>query len=76
MMRRLSDWYDSLPEPKRFFIFMLILFGWWIPFAVVSYMDSVNYTGIYRLVAIIVGGLDILFIEVFALYRAFWMLRK
>lgn len=76
MIRKFSDWYDTLQEPKRFVIFMLLMFGWWIPFGIVSYMDSVGYIGPYRLVAIIIGGLDVLLIEVVALFRAFWMIRK
>lgn len=34
MLAKISDWYDSLKEPKRFFVFMVLVFGFYVPYAI------------------------------------------
>ncbi len=43
MLKRFNRWYDGLPEPKRFLIFLFILMGW-VPLMFVPPPAPIVYT--------------------------------
>jgi hypothetical protein len=71
MLSRLSAWFDSLKEPQRFFVFMMLVFGWYLPFTVIVFLDS-TFTGLFilKFLLAVFGFCQIFFFLMFALYRA------
>lgn len=73
MLAKISDWYDSLKEPKRFFVFMVLVFGFYVPYAIAMILADMAI-GIEYMTAIalsiIVGSLQLTFLFTLAIYRA------
>lgn len=67
MIKNFSNWYDTLTEPKRFMVFMLLVFGSVIPFVAASVSNSL--VGAALSLALAVTQLS--FFYVLAFYRAF-----
>ncbi|WP_407306572.1 hypothetical protein [Acinetobacter sp.] len=71
MLILLSNWFDSLKEPKRFVVFTILVFGWYIPFMLVVFLDS-TFSGLLSLKALLVvlGFCQVIFFLAFAISRA------
>jgi hypothetical protein len=74
MLAKISAWYDSLKEPKRFFVFIVLVFGFYVPYAIAmilaDFMIGIEYMTAIALL-IIVGSLQLAFLFTLAIYRAF-----
>jgi len=71
MLANLSIKFDSLKEPQRFFVFMMLVFGWYLPFTVIVFLDS-TFAGlsILKFLLAVLGFCQVFFFMAFALYRA------
>lgn len=69
MLKKISDWYDTLVEPYRFVVFAYFVFGSGLPFgiAMLSYNAGIN---IMPIVFTALGVLHLVFFYTLAIYRA------
>jgi len=69
MLHKLSDWYDSLHEPYRFFTFIYFVFGAFFPFAMAMFTFDAKII-FWPYVFATLGMLHLAFFYSFAIYRA------
>ena len=73
MLARFCNWFDGLKEPNRFFTFVVIVFGCYIPFTVAMFVSDAT-TGhqyyFFKVLLVVLGVIQLFFLIVLALYRA------
>ena len=69
MIKKFSNWFDTLEEPYRFITFVYFVFGAFFPFslALISYKANVM---IWPLVFGALGIIHLVLFYTFAIYRA------
>lgn len=73
MLNKFSDWFDNLNEPKRFFVLLVLVFGWWIPLLVLSMLDSNGIHGGFFVNLLIISIASIItYFYTLMLYRLFY----
>jgi len=72
MLDKFSNWFDNLNEPKRFFVLLIMVFGWWVPLLILSYLDSKGIHGGFLVdMLTIVGVSIIMYFYTILIYRFF-----
>lgn len=68
MIKKISDWYDTLEEPYRFTTFVYFVFGSGLPFTIAALLHKASYEAWVIFAAL--GVVHLIVFYILAFYRA------